>query len=155
MVKELDSLGGTDRGDKGFGSTGMSAANERDAISNEKIEDTQMNAATIATPTSSSRQLISARQLQKRAKADSPVYLAIVRKTDEVVRTHQRPKRTSSRVAQFAAAHRRTEINKRSINKQKGPKKDIISVAQREQQVLDSVPVHHRGKTGKDYPGVP
>ena len=130
VVKELDSLGGTDRGDKGFGSTGMSAANEREAVSNEKIKDTQRNKATIVAPTSNSRQLISARQLQKLAKADSPVYLAIVRKTDEVVRTHQRTKRTPSCVAQFAAAHGRTEINKRSMNKQKGPKQDIISVAQ-------------------------
>ena len=149
VVKELDNLGGTDRGDKGFGSTGMSAANKTGAVANAKIEDTQMEVATIVTPTSSSRQLISARQLQKLAKADSPVYLAIVRQTDEVVRVRQRTKRTPSWVAQFAAAHGRTEINKRSMNKQKGPKKDTISVAQREQQVLDSVPVHHRGKLEK------
>ena len=149
VVKELDSLGGTDRGDKGFGSTGISVANEREVVSNERIEDTQMKTVTIATPTSNTRQWISARQLQKLAKVDSPVYLAIVRKTDEVVRTRQRTKRTSSHVAQFAVAHGRKEINKRSVNKQKGPKKDIISVAQREQQVLDSVPVHHRRKLEK------
>ena len=149
VVKELDSLGGTDRGDKGFGSTGLSAANKEGAVSNEKIEDIHMNVDTIVTPTSRSRKLISARQLQKLAKADNPVYLAIVGQTDEVLRARQRTKRTPSCVAQFAAAHGRTEINKRLINKQKGPKKDTISVAQREQQVLDNVPVHHRGKLEK------
>ena len=105
--------------------------NERQ-FSNEKIEDTQRNTAMIVTPTSSSRQLISARQLQKLAKADSPFYLAIVRKTDEVVRTRQRTKRTPSRVTQFPAPHGRTKIIKWLISKQKGPKKDTMSVAQRE-----------------------
>ena len=35
------------------------------------------------------------------------------------------------------------EGRKRSINKNVGPKKDIITVAERERQVLDSVPVDH------------
>ena len=37
-----------------------------------------------------------------------------------------------------------TEGAKRKINRETGPKKDIISVAEREQQVLDSVPENHR-----------
>ena len=34
-----------------------------------------------------------------------------------------------------------SEGQRRSINKSQGPKKDIITVAEREQQVLNSVPV--------------
>ena len=41
-----------------------------------------------------------------------------------------------------------SEGMKRSINKKEGPKKDIISVSEREQQVLNSVPVCHREKLG-------
>ena len=80
MIKELDSLGSTDRGGKGFGSTGTDAATITNAVSNEERKNEQMK----ATPISQSRQLINARQMQKLARADNPVYLAIVRKTDEV-----------------------------------------------------------------------
>ena len=145
LVKELVSLEGTDRGGKGFGSTGMDAAEIINAGSNDERKNKQMK----ATPIAQSRQLINARQMKKLAKADNPVYLAIVRKTDGMMRKRQRTKRTPTGVAQFAAAHGRTEIMKRSINKQIGPKKDIITVAERERQVLDSVSVHHRGKLEK------
>ena len=53
-------------------------------------------------------------------------------------------KQSSARAACFTAAHGMSEGTKWSINKKEGPKKDIISVAEREQQVLDSVPVCHR-----------
>ena len=97
------------------------------------------------TPLSQSRRLITARQMSKIAKGDNPVFLAIVRERNEASpkRTN---KRSSGRAARFATAHGLSEGNKRSINKSKGPKKDIISVAEREQQVLDSVPVCHREK---------
>ena len=52
-------------------------------------------------------------------------------------------KRSSARAARFAAAHGMSEGQRRSINKIQGPKKDIITVAEREQQVLNSVPVCH------------
>ena len=42
-------------------------------------------------------------------------------------------------VAQFAA-HGLTEGQKRLMNRKTGPKKDIITVKEREQQVLNSVP---------------
>ena len=42
-----------------------------------------------------------------------------------------------------------SEGQRRSINKSQGPKKDIITVAEREQQVLDSVPVCHQEKLGQ------
>ena len=47
-------------------------------------------------------------------------------------------------MANFAAAQGMTEGEKRKINRETGPRKDIISVAERERRVLDSVPVSHR-----------
>ena len=47
-------------------------------------------------------------------------------------------------MAKFAAAHGMTEGRKQSINKNIGPKKDIIIVAEWERQVLDNVLVCHR-----------
>ena len=53
-------------------------------------------------------------------------------------------KRSFGRAARFAAAHGMSEGHRRQINKKEGPKKDIIIVAERERQVLDSVPSDHR-----------
>ena len=53
-------------------------------------------------------------------------------------------KRSSAHAAQFAATHGMSEGTKRSINKRVGAKKDIITVAEREQEVLTSVPACHR-----------
>ena len=82
--------------------------------------------------------------MSKIAKGDNLVFLAIVRETNEAPPMKKSNKRSSGRAAGFAAAHGLSEGNKRSINKREGPKKDIISVAEREQQVLESVPVYHR-----------
>ena len=57
-------------------------------------------------------------------------------------------------MARFVAAHGRTEIHKRSINKMIGPKKDMISVAQREREVTHKYR-SLSGKTGGHYPGIP
>ena len=78
------------------------------------------------------RQIISARQLQKLAKDDNPVFLAIVRKTNEVPRLRGNKKAATS-VARFAAAHGKTEGEKRKINKNIGSKKDFATVEEREQ----------------------
>ena len=84
--------------------------------------------------------------MQKLAKGDNPVYLAIVRKTDDAPKVKKNNKRSSARAAQFAAAHGIIESIKWSINKRVGPKKDIISVAERERELVASVLVQHRGK---------
>ena len=98
------------------------------------------------TKLSQSRQIISARQMNKIAKGDTPVFLAIVRATSAKP-TNSRPrKRSSGRAARFAAAHGITEGRKRLINQSQGPRKDMISVEEREQQVLESVPIIHREK---------
>ena len=98
---------------------------------------------------SESRQIITARQMSKIAKGDHPVFLAIIWETNEAPIKKRGNKRSSFRAARFAAAHGRSEIHKRSINKSQGPKKDIISIAEREQQVLDNVPTCHRERLGK------
>ena len=98
---------------------------------------------------SQSRRIITARQMSKIAKGDHPVFLAIIRETNEAPTKKKGNKRSSFRAAHFAAAHGRSEIHKRSINKSQGPKKDIISTAEREQQVLDSVPGCHRERLGQ------
>ena len=97
---------------------------------------------------SQSRQLIIARQMSKLAKGDHPVFLAIIRETNEAPPMKKPNKRSSAHAACFAVAHGMSEGTKRSINKKEGLKKDIISVVEREQQVLDSVPVCHREKLG-------
>ena len=105
------------------------------------IHDSKIN----ETPLSQLRPLITARQMSKIAKGDNPVFLAIVREKNEASPIKKSNKRSSGRASRFAAAHGLSEGSKRSINKSKGPKKDIISVAERE-QVLDSVPICHREK---------
>ena len=83
---------------------------------------------------SQTRGIISARQIQKSAKDDHPVFLAIVRQTNET--PQKRGKKGNERsphlVANFAAAHGMTEGEKRKINRETGPKKDITSVAETE-----------------------
>ena len=86
--------------------------------------------------------------MSKIANGDNPVFLAIVHKKNETPPMKNSNKRSPGRAAHFAAAHGLSEGSRRSINKREGPKKDIISVAEREQQVLDSVPVCHREKLG-------
>ena len=100
------------------------------------------------TPLSRLRRLITARQMSKIAKGDNPVFLAIVREKNEDPPMKKSNKRSSSCAVHFAVAHGLSEGSKQSINKREGPKKDIISVAEREQQVLDSVPICHREKLG-------
>ena len=150
-IKELVSLGDTDRGASGYGSTGVKAATKNDDLVNDERERKagtnvqKMNdAVKVDTPLSQSRRLITARQMSKLAKGDHSVFLAIVRPTNETPQIKKANKRSSARAARFAAAHGMSEGQRRVINKSQGPKKDIISVAEREQQVLDSVPVCHR-----------
>ena len=98
---------------------------------------------------SQSWQLITTRQINKLAKGDNPVFLAIVCTTNDAPKTKKGSKRSSARAAQFDAAHGMSEGMKRSINKQEGPKKDIITVAGRERQVLNGVPICYRERLEK------
>ena len=75
---------------------------------------------------SQSRQLITARQMSKLAKGDHPVFLAIIRETNEAPPMKKSNKRSSARAVRFAAAHGMSEGTKRSINKRKARKKILF-----------------------------
>ena len=64
------------------------------------------------------RQIIWARQLQKLADIDSPVFLAIVKPNDPLnKREEKRQKQSHNREVKFIAAHGLTEVRKRLMNK--------------------------------------
>ena len=70
------------------------------------------------------RRIISARELQKLAKNDLPVFLAIVRANDCPNKlSEKRGKRSDNREARFSATHGLTEGQKRLKNKNTGPRK--------------------------------
>ena len=137
----------TGRGSKGYGSTGISSdqLHEGQLIKpkTQKTNEDKHNEAQIrneAIPAiknkrsqlERARQIISARQLQKLAKNDSPVFLAIVRSNDSPKQTRWKERgKSQNRAAEFAAAHGITEGQKRKMNRETGPKKDIILVRER------------------------
>ena len=155
-IKEVTKLEGTDRGSKGYGSSGISAGINEDhgksmhnakSVTDQdfKTERRKVQEADKPNRLAQERQIISVRQIQKLAKGDNPVFLAIIRTNenspDQMTR---RDKRIHRRVATLAAAHGLTESQKRTMNKGTGPNKNTISVAERERQVLDGVPIGHR-----------
>ena len=103
QVKELVSLEDTDRGTKGFGSTGQNAVETNAGEGNPK-QMKKTNEDKRTNPLSQSRQLITARQIQKLAKGDNPVYLAIVRHSNNAPHAKSRSRQTPGRVARFAAS---------------------------------------------------
>ena len=93
------------------------------------------------------RQIVSARQILKLSKNDSPVFLAIVRVNETPnKRDIKRGKRSHGREARFDAAHGITEGHKRKINKKTGPKKDFFSVEE-ENNRFSQVTPNDTGKT--------
>ena len=86
---------------------------------------------------------MSARQMLKLIKDDEPVFLAVVRTSDNFVPRSPKTK-LSPGYAAVNTAHGMIEGHRRKINKESGPKKDIISVKEREKEVLDSVSVVYR-----------
>ena len=96
-LKELDSLEGTGRSKEGYDSTGVSAAKLNNELNKEGIKTIksskkQIKAEDRNNAVSQSRRLISTREMSKLAKGDNPVFLAIVRATNEVS-----PKRKSNK----------------------------------------------------------
>ena len=77
---------------------------------------------------SQARQIISAGQIQKLAKDDDPVFLAIIIGQQMILLTFTGEREMKGRrghVARFSA-HGLTEGQKRLMNRKTGPKKDII-----------------------------
>ena len=80
--------------------------------------------------------------------------MAIVRPAHDVPQTRRKRGGNKKPPVYTATAHGMTEGQKRKLSKRIGPKKEFITVAEREQQVLNSVPEHHREKTGNDHTSV-
>ena len=96
-VKEVDSLEETGRGDRGYGSTGISGSQSdqlktsrpnQNSYSDQAVKTQLTNeSAQRQSQLSQARQIISARQIQKLAKDDNPVFLAVIRSTNEAPRS--------------------------------------------------------------------
>ena len=72
---------------------------------------------------SKTRQIITARQIQKLAKQGQPVFLAIIRSTENVLQRRGRRGGNKQSPKYAAVAHGMTEGQKRKISKETGPKK--------------------------------
>ena len=105
-IKEVNDLEGTGRGSGSYGSTGVNdAKRNEDAVMQTDSINSQTNGRPKVnddvrrnekTPLSQLRQIITARQMQKIAKGDTPVYLAIVRKTNDSPKVKRNNKRLSA-----------------------------------------------------------
>ena len=136
-IKEMNDLEGTDRGTGGYGSTGTNVVQDKNdttaSLNPDKNNVKVKKDAKKNDILSQSRQFITARQMSKIAKGDNPVFLAIIRETNEAPPRKKANKGSSVHAVRFAATHGMSEGTRRSINKKEGPRKDIISVAKREQ----------------------
>ena len=75
------------------------------------------------------------------------MFLAVISTSNDWVPRGRGKTGQNQRSPTYAAvnsAHGMTEGQKRKINKDSGPKKNIISVKERECEVLESVPAIHR-----------
>ena len=172
-IKETNDLKGTGRGEKGYGSMGSSAETEINKVDKvrttesvqiktgqsmtkisgvQAAQDSNVSKISMNEPfphtkkrsqTAETRRIMSARQMQKLIKNDEPVFLAVVRASDSFVPRGLKSKQSPSYTA-VNVAHGRTEGHRKKINKESGPKKNIISVKEREQEVLNSVPIVYR-----------
>ena len=139
----MDSSEGADRGNKGFGSTGVKTTSESESVQSvtkisngQAVEDSRISKISMNEPiphiikrsqTAKARRIMSARQMQKLIKNDEPVFLAVVRASDNFVPRGRKNKRSPSYAA-VNSAHGMTEGQRRKINKESGPKRNIISV---------------------------
>ena len=159
-IKQTDSLEESRQDSKGYGSRGINSERSEpiqdiktkisntDQSSNSSQEEKKQStngSVQKQSQLSQRRQIISARQIQKFPKDGNLVFLSIVRQTSD---TPPKPmkkgnKRSSHRVANFVTAYSITEGEKRKINREIDPKKDIISVTEREQQVANNVRENH------------
>ena len=155
VLKEVDSLEDTNHGNKGFGSTGIKTTSESESIQSvtkisddQAVQDSRISKISMNEPiphvkkrsqTTKARHIMSARQMQKLIKNDEPVFLQVVRASDNFVLLGRKNQR-SPNYAAVNSAHGMTEGQRRKINKESGPKKNIISVKEREQKILNSVP---------------
>ena len=77
------------------------------------------------------------------AKQGQSVFLAVVRPANNVPQARRKKGGNKKSPIYAATAHGLKEGQKSRINKEIGPKKDMIPMAEREQQVLNSVPENY------------
>ena len=85
--------------------------------------------------------------MQKSVKNDEPLSLALLKTSNDSVargRGSSERKKESPSYAAIKFSHGMTEGQKRKINRESGPKRDIMPVKGQEREVLDSVPAVHR-----------
>ena len=169
-IIDADSLEETKRGNKGFGSTGINSEDQKNISQSPDQKSDQISSADQSSESapdrkcvkqlknkpiphiiersqaSKTRQIITARQIQKLAKQGHPVFLAVVRPAYEVPQIRRKRGGSKKSPIYVATAHGMTEGKKRKISKETGPKKEFITIAEREQQVLNSVPKGYRKK---------
>ena len=128
-IQETDDLEGTNLGAKGYGSIGVKIVQAENNADSKSIKDktnsaqdvkrnVKVNKDAVENETLSQlRQLITARQMSKLAKGNNPVFLAIIRETNESPQMKKMNKRSSVRAAHFASSHGMSEGTRRSINK--------------------------------------
>ena len=74
------------------------------------------------------------------------MFLAVVRPAHDVPQIRRKRGGNKKSPVYAATDHGMTEGQKRKISKETGPKKEFITVAEREEQVLNSVPEGHGEK---------
>ena len=169
-IVEADSLEETGQGNKGFGSTGINSEDQKNISQSPDQKSDQISSVNQSSNSaqdrkcmkqfknepiphmitrsqaSKTRQIITTRQIQKLAKQGQPMFLAVVRPAHAVPQTRGKRGGNKKSPIYAAAAHGMTEGQKRKISKETGPKKEFITVAEREQQVLNSAPEGYRKK---------
>ena len=155
----MDSLEGTGRGDKGYGSTKISGSHSNQLKTSRPSQDSNSDQAVKTSITNDSdqrqsqlsqtRQIISARQIQKLAKDDNPVFLAIIRSTNGAPHTRGKKgnKRSPGHVARFAA-HGLTEGQKRLMNRKLALKR-ILLLSKKENNRFSTMSLKSSGKIWK------
>ena len=113
------------------------------AVMNEPTRHTKKRSQTVE-----AKGIMSARQMQKLIKNDEPVFLAAVRTSDNFV-PRGKWNKLSPGSAVVQTAHGMTKSQRRKINKESRPKKNLKSVKEREQEVLDGVSKIHRAPLEK------
>ena len=101
VLKEVDSLEDTDHGNKGFRSTGVKTTPKSESVQSvtkisdsQAVQDARISKLSMNEPiphikkrsqTTKARRIMSARQMQKLIKNNEPVFLAVVRASDNFV----------------------------------------------------------------------
>ena len=143
-VVEVDSLEETGRGETGFGSTRIKSEDQKhirqslDQKSDQSSDSAQdrkyvkkfknepISHVNIRSQASKTRQIITARQIQKLAKRGQLVYLAIVRPRNDVPRARRKRGGNKKSPVYAATAHGMTEDQKKKSAKKQAQRRNLL-----------------------------